>query len=264
MNKIVYSQLSVATADGTAHHLIKKFDDVKDGHKAWKALCEWYDGDAVKSENAEGIRVHLDNLKLHSGNTASEYINKFLTLSDELSKLNGKAYSKNHLNFLFLRNIEDTDYIVIKKMLKNDRNITLRDCINAIRKQERELMMERYEKRKRRFNNMRRKKDQRDEEDDIEPSTKIRKLCGTLETNEEGFLRLPVNEWKDLPNEDKRFIQRYNAKVKHNEDLFKLVVPDGVVIKSKVRRNKINEKNGDKKEKGITFNLEDILSEKND
>ena len=101
-------------------------------------------------------------------------------------------------------------------MLKNNRNITLRDCINAIRKQERELMMERYEKRKRRFNNMRRKKDQRDEEDDIEPSTKIRKLCGTLETNEGGFLRLPVNEWKDLPNEDKRFIQRYNAKVKHN------------------------------------------------
>ena len=89
---------------------------------------------------------------------------------------------------------------------------------------------------------MRRKKDQRDEEDDIEPSTKIRKLCGTLETNEGGFLRLPVNEWKDLPNEDKRFIQRYNAKVKHNEDLSKLVVPDGVVIKSKVRRNKINEK----------------------
>ena len=72
-------------------------------------------------------------------------------------------------------------------MLKNDRDITLRDCINAIRKQERELMMERYEKRKRRFNNMRRKKDQRDEEDDIEPSTKIRKLCGTLEINEGGF-----------------------------------------------------------------------------
>ena len=88
---------------------------MKDGHKAWKALCEWYDGDAVKSENTEGIRVHLDNLKLHSGNTACEYINKFLTLSDELSKNNGKVYSKNYLMFLFLRNIGDTDYIVIKK-----------------------------------------------------------------------------------------------------------------------------------------------------
>ena len=82
----------------------------------------------------------------------------------------------------------------------------------------------------------------RDEEDNIEPSTKIRKLCGTLETNEWGFLRLPVNEWKDLPNEDKRYIQRYNNKVKRNEELSKLVVPDRVVIKSKVRRNKINEK----------------------
>ena len=51
-------------------------------------------------------------------------------------------------------------------------------------------MMERYEKRKRSFNNMRRKKDHRDEEDDIEPSTKIRKLSGTLETNEGSFLRV--------------------------------------------------------------------------
>ena len=59
-------------------------------------------------------------------------------------------------------------------MLKNVRNITLRDCINVIRIQERKLMMERFEKRKWRFNNIRRKKDQRDEEDDIEPSTKIR------------------------------------------------------------------------------------------
>ena len=88
---------------------------MKDGREAWKAQCEWYDGDAVKSENAEGIRVHLDNLKLHSGNTASEYINKFLTLSDELPKINVEAYSKNRLIFLFLRNIEDTDYIVIKR-----------------------------------------------------------------------------------------------------------------------------------------------------
>ena len=36
---------------------------------------------------------------------------------------------------------------------------------------------------KRKFNNMRRKNDQRDDEDDVEPSTKIIKLSGTLETN---------------------------------------------------------------------------------
>ena len=50
--------------------------------------------------------------------------------------------------------------------------------------------------------------------------------------------------------------------MKHNEDLSKLVVPNEVIIKSKVRRNKTNEKNGDKKEKEITFNLDDILSKK--
>ena len=50
-----------------------------------------------------------------------------------------------------------------------------------------------------------------------------------LKLMKEAFFSLPVNEWKDLPNDDKRFIQRYNAKVKHNEDLSKLVVPDGLL-----------------------------------
>ena len=103
----------------------------------------------------------------------------------------------------------------------------------------------------RKFNNMSRKKDQRDEEDDIEPSTKIRKLSGNLETNEGVFLRLPIDKRKDLPNEDKRFIQSYNTKVKHNEDLSKLVVPDGVVMKSRVRRNKRKEKMAIRRKKEI-------------
>ena len=40
-NRVVYGQLSVATVDGTAHHLVKQYSKSKDGHAAWKALVEW-------------------------------------------------------------------------------------------------------------------------------------------------------------------------------------------------------------------------------
>ena len=51
MNCVVYSQLSVATVGGTAYHLIKKHEDDENGYVAWNALCEWYDGNSVKSKN---------------------------------------------------------------------------------------------------------------------------------------------------------------------------------------------------------------------
>ena len=105
MNRIVYAQLSVATSDGTSHHLVKQFDQDRDGHEAWQALCEWYDGDLIKNENAEIVRVKLDGLKLYPGISASDYINNFMNLSNELNKIDGEAYSENHYKFLFLKNI---------------------------------------------------------------------------------------------------------------------------------------------------------------
>ena len=38
MNRTVYAQLSVATSDGTSHHLVKQYDNDRDGYKAWQAL----------------------------------------------------------------------------------------------------------------------------------------------------------------------------------------------------------------------------------
>jgi hypothetical protein len=49
MNAIVYSQLAVATVDGTAHHSIKQFEETKDGAAAWAVLVDWYDGDLIKN-----------------------------------------------------------------------------------------------------------------------------------------------------------------------------------------------------------------------
>ena len=49
MNQVVYSQLTVVTILGTAHHLIKKDENNKNGYGAWNALSECYDGGAVKN-----------------------------------------------------------------------------------------------------------------------------------------------------------------------------------------------------------------------
>ena len=49
MNWVVYSQLIVATIGGTAHHLIKQYEDNKNGYGSRNALCEWYDGNSVKN-----------------------------------------------------------------------------------------------------------------------------------------------------------------------------------------------------------------------
>ena len=40
MNKIVYSQLSAATVDGNAHHLVKAYEDEKDGGYALCCLAK--------------------------------------------------------------------------------------------------------------------------------------------------------------------------------------------------------------------------------
>ena len=54
-NKLVYSQLSATTVNGTAHYLLKKFTKSKDRYAAWQALTNWYDGDQIKNETAEDI-----------------------------------------------------------------------------------------------------------------------------------------------------------------------------------------------------------------
>ena len=72
MTRVVYLQLAASTVDGTAYHLVKQHEDTKNGHLAWHAMCDWYDGDTVKNEMAEALRNKLNSLKLHPGTTASQ------------------------------------------------------------------------------------------------------------------------------------------------------------------------------------------------
>ena len=77
LNKVVFSQLSVATVDGNAFYLVKRHEEEKNGHKAWVSLMQWFDGDTVKNETSEDIRVCMENRILHSGTTATQYVNIF-------------------------------------------------------------------------------------------------------------------------------------------------------------------------------------------
>jgi hypothetical protein len=272
MNKAVFSQLSVSTVDGTAHHLIKVHEGLKDGHAAWIALCEWYDGDAMKNETSESLRTKLETLRLHSGLTASQYVNKFLMWFRELECIPGEGYSQSHGVYLFLKNICDTDYAPTVVFLRNN-SATLEECVVALRKSERDLAGQRTERRrlKQVIRRMKTKDESdSDESEDARPAKKkfkrARRLTGEIQTTPKGFLHFPHEDWKELTVDEQKLIQSFNAKTKHGESVDKLQWPSGVTIVSKARRVEKSDadeeapastqKQKKKSKKKISFNLD--------
>eukprot|EP00957_Ditylum_brightwellii_P114423 8723707-Ditylum_brightwellii.AAC.1 len=55
-NRVVFSNLSVATSGGTAHQLVKQHDEDKDGYAACHSLIKWFDGDVLKAKTADTVR----------------------------------------------------------------------------------------------------------------------------------------------------------------------------------------------------------------
>ena len=283
MNTVVYSQLAAATVDGVAYHLVRKFEATKDGNAAWANLCDWYDGDVIQSETAENLRVKLENLKLHSGVSGSEYINKFLAWFRDLDKVPGEGYTKSHGVYLFLKNISDTDYQTTVTFCRNT-NATLDGCVAAIRKQERDLQQKRLVKRQ--FTTaIRRMKDGGELSDDesVESpkkkskKTKTRKVDSTstpsqnakfegeLTTTEKGLLRFDGPCWRKMDDKGKDFVREYNAAVKFGEPTGKVNMPQGISVKVRRAQTKDKENEPDeekkkaeeKKRKGLTFGVSD-------
>ena len=144
-----------------------------------------------------------------------------------------------------MRNIHDERYDITVKYLRN-LGADLKECVTAIRKEESVQMRKRAAKRKlqntiRRIGNS--------NYDVMESAPKrVRKLSGTIETTKNGFLSIPNIVWPTLNEEDKAFVQKYNAKIKHNEPTEKWIIPDGVVIAGKPRRARsIKDDNDDDK-----------------
>jgi hypothetical protein len=107
---VVYLQLASAAVDGVAYRLVQKFEMTKDGHAAWRNLCEWYDGEAVKSETTVGLRNKIQGLQLTQSTLGSNCVNKFLAWHCDLEKIQGEGMSAVHAVRVFLRNITNPNY----------------------------------------------------------------------------------------------------------------------------------------------------------
>jgi hypothetical protein len=145
LNKVVYSQLAAATVEEVAYHLVLKVEDTKDGNAAWRNLVEWYNGDMILNETAENLRKKLDNLRLNTGVSASEYINKFLAWFWDLEKIKGEGLSPGHAIHLSLKNITDDDYKTSVTYCRNT-GCSLDLCIAAMRKQERDIQQKKTDR----------------------------------------------------------------------------------------------------------------------
>ena len=287
LNKVVYSQLAAATVDGVAYHLVQQFETDKNGHAAWKNLCDWYDGDMIQNETAENLRNKLDNLRLHSGVSASEYVNKFLAWYRDLEKIKGEGLSKGHAKQLFLKNITDTDYLTSVVYCRN-LDCDLEKCIDAIRKQERDNQQKKLDRYrlKSTLRRMRTGEDNDPDEESMEhhskrtrrnkprrmdnnaENTANSKFEGELDTTEKGLLRFNGECWKTMDEKEKEFVRDYNATIKHGDPIDKVVMPQGISVKTRARRTMIKEEyhplvdptkhtGRERKKKGVTFGITD-------
>ena len=91
-NETVFHLLSISTSNGSASHLVDKFEGTKDGRAAYQALVSWYEGDELTTETAEDVRDKLDKIVFFTNNTASEYINNFQLYVKQLDDL-GESYT---------------------------------------------------------------------------------------------------------------------------------------------------------------------------
>lgn len=236
MNRIVFSQLSVATANGDAFHLVLKHNGVKDGYGAWNELLNWYDGDAVRSETADTLRAKLHNLKLRDPINGSQYINSFNQHVHHLDRIQGEAMSESHKIQIFIRNIEDEDYMDVAIHLRNAEILSLDKAISAIRKRERDLK-EIKVKRKTPF--LTRRIDQTEIAPEwmssikaaSNPGRPIRRL-ETVRLTQGGYIKPPKGTWytNDMPEDHKTFVQEWNSKVAHGEDTTSVAVPKGITV----------------------------------
>ena len=100
-NETVFHLLQVATADGTAAHLVDKLEDTRDGQAAYQELVKWYEGYELTTETAEDIRDKLARLTLSTRIQASHYINEFLQYKKHLEDLD-ESYTVSKTVSIFL------------------------------------------------------------------------------------------------------------------------------------------------------------------
>ena len=71
MDWALFSQLAVATVDGTTYYMMNLYEEQTDGHKAWNALFDWFDRSQIWNKILESLQQKLDTLMLYNGTTIS-------------------------------------------------------------------------------------------------------------------------------------------------------------------------------------------------
>ena len=202
-NETIYHLLQVATSDGNAAHLVDKYEDQKDGRKAFAELQAWYEGDELTTETAEDVRSKLDKLTLSTRTTGSEYINNFQLYTKQLEDL-GESYTTSKTVSIFLDQISDPDYTSTKELCIENQH-TLEECIARIRAKERRLDREKLRHRRRTISVRRApilEDDHKDDPDDYDLSEFL---------TDKGYYSIPPKTWKSLSKEDREQIKQFNG-----------------------------------------------------
>jgi hypothetical protein len=192
---------------------------------------DWFEGDVISSETADSYRNKLMNLKLISPVTASDYINKFVQYTHNLSRIPGEGFSASAELQLFIRNIADENYLQTAQWLRNSNGLTIQDAITAIRKAERDLR-DRI-KAKPVYLQMARQTNGTGDED-------MTPYHGPINETDKGFLKLPPEDFRRLNTEGRDFIIAYNSRIKHGENTSELTIPTGLHIKTSRRIRRMN------------------------
>ena len=145
----------------------------------------------------------------------------------------------------------------------------------SIRKTERDILQRNAIKRKlistlRRMSSTRKRSIESDSEDlgddeskQIIQPKKSRRINVEITPKDSGFLRVDNKDWPKLEDDQRKFIQKYNSNVWHNEDVNRLVAPDGITIKQKARRNQ-NKSDDETNDSDSTKNDQDELHNQHD
>jgi hypothetical protein len=204
----------------------------------------------------------------------------------DLEKIKGEGLSPGHAIHQFLKNIIDNDYKTSVTYCRNT-GCSLDLCIVAMRKQERDIQQKKTDRQQMKATLRHMKNPQEsDDEDSDDQNNKRQKISktrrvasmsekaenekfkGELDTTEKGLLRFKGDCWKKMEEKEKYFVRDYNASIKHGDPIDKIIIPEGITIKTRPRRTRIKEEpepehkdkqnNKDQRRtKGVTFGITD-------
>ena len=197
-NETVFHLLQVATADGSAAHLVDAHESTKDGNAAYVSLVNWYEGDDLTTETAEDVRSKLDKLNLNTKTSASEYINMFQLLTKQLEEL-GESYTQSKTVQIFLSQISDPDFDNTKELCVENRH-KISECIERIRAKERRLSRGQDTTRHRNLS--------------IRRNDAVRRnFTGNIDEyiNAKGYYSIPRETWYTLDPESQERVKKHNG-----------------------------------------------------